>query len=83
MPLHRESVAKGAALLAFRSPPDIFSAGGKKAARRKRDAAIPDTSAFDAASHLCVELRWGNEAVRQVRKDGAWIDLCMLPDKDE
>lgn len=82
MPLHRQSAVTGAALLGFRSPPDIFSANGKKAARRKRDAAIPDASAFDAAPHLCVELRWGNEAVRQVRKGGAWIDLCLLPDGD-
>lgn len=82
MPLHLASLAAGSALLAFRSPPDIFSAGGKKAARRKRDQAIPDTSAFDGSPHLCVELRWGNEAVRQVRSGGAWIDLCLLPDRD-
>lgn len=83
MPLHLASLAAGSTLLAFRSPPDIFSASGKKAARRKRDAAIPDASAFDASPHLCVELRWGGGAVRQVRSGGAWVDLCLLPDRDD
>ena len=83
MPLHRQSAVTGAALLGFRSPPDIFAANGKKAAQRKRDAAIPDASAFDAAPHLCIELRWGKQKVRQIRDGGQWADLCILPDKDD
>lgn len=81
--LHRESAVAGEALLAFRNPPDIFTGRSKTIARRKRDAAIPDASGFDAAPHLCIELRWGKKAVRQTRKDGAWLDLCMLPDSDD
>jgi hypothetical protein len=82
-----EKTVGGAALLAFRDPPDIFAGASKAKARQLRDAAIPDTAEFDAHAHLCIELRWRQRGVRktlrQVRQDGAWLDLCFLPDRDD
>lgn len=87
--LYPNRSSSGAALLAFRAPPDIFfSEGGKAAARRLRDEAIPDASEFDANPHLCIEIGWRNQqgvrrTRRQVRQDGAWMDLCFMPDRDD
>lgn len=74
---------RGAALLAHRSPPDIFEAKTKAGARKKRDRAIPDPAEFDAAPHLCIELRFGRKTTRQVRRNGQWENLCILPDREE
>ena len=81
--LNRKNAVGGAALLAHRNPPDIFTAASKGAARRLRDAAIPDAAEFDAHPHLCIELRWGVKVRRQVRSGGEWVDLRHMPDGDE
>ena len=88
--LDREQAVGGAALLAFRDPPDtFFSEAGKGDARRLRDEALPDASEFDAHPHLCIELGWRTQqggvrrTRRQVRRDGAWVDLCFMPDRED
>ena len=58
----------------------VFEAALKGDARRKRDAAIPDTAAFDADPRLAVTMRWRDIEAWFIRHEGAWVELCRKPD---
>lgn len=79
----RASSSGGIVLLA-RGARDVFEGRTKAEARRKRDAAIPDASAFDADGRLCVTLLWRDRKRWQVRRNGQWVDVCRRnSDRDE
>ena len=62
----------------------LFEGASKREARRKRDAAIPDPSAFDDDPRLCVTLRWRRKERWQARRGGQWVDICVgEADEDE
>ena len=65
----------------LRSPDDVFEGRNKTAARRRRNATLRDPHDFDADEQLAVILRWGNREVWQVRRDRAWLDVCMTRDR--
>ena len=76
--------SSGGILLTTRGARDVFEASTKGAARRKRDAAIPDTSAFDRDERLCITLRWREREKWQARRNGQWVDICIgRADEDE
>lgn len=69
-------------LVMTRIPADVFSGATKRAVRSLRDAAITDTSDFDDDPRLAIILRWGRgREVLQVRREGAWRDLCVITDR--
>ena len=62
----------------------VFQAASKAAARRKRDAALPVATAFDADGRRCVTLRWRGRQAWQARRGGTWVDVCVSKvDADE
>ena len=74
----------GGILLLSRGSRDVFEARTKAGARRKRDAAIADTAAFDRDERLCVTLRWRGRETWQARRGGQWVDVCVhKTDRDE
>ena len=76
--------SSGGVVLATRGARDVFEGASKGEARRKRDAAIPDASVFDADERLCITLRWRGREKWQARRDGQWVDICISQrDADE
>ena len=59
-----------------RQPEAEFKGADRAAAEAARDAAIPDTAAYDA-DPLSITLTLGGQRdpVYQVRRDGAWVDV--------
>ena len=74
--LHAGTVAHGGEILLLDSAL-AFEAGSKRAARRKRDEAIPDAAEFDADTRLCITLAFGGKKQWQARRGGKWVDICV------
>lgn len=68
-------------LLRQRSPDDAFEGRNKGAARRARNAAIPDPQEFDDDPTLAIILKWGRKELWQVRRRGEWRDMCDSTDR--
>ena len=62
----------------LRTPVDMFNGATKVAAETARDAAITDTTIFDANPNLAIILTWPvviANTVYQVRRSNAWADV--------
>ena len=64
-------------LLRTISPDHIFSGVSKRRAREVRDVVITDTTDFDRDGRLAIIVRFRDREIWQVRRDGAWVDVCV------
>ena len=62
-------------------PDSTFTGTTKGEARRHRDAVITNTQPWDEDEKLAITLKWSNRTLWQVRRDGAWKDVCVTKDK--
>ena len=74
---------KAGILLLMRRVTDVFSADSKGDARRARDTEIPDTGEFDNDGRLAIVIKWADREIWQVRRGGAWVDVCVMDSDGE